>query len=304
MFGSLELGSLYGIRIRASWTFVALLVLLLLTGDSAESVASIALLLASVFLHELGHALVARSFGIQVIDITFWPLGGMARMSEIPERPRVEAWIAGAGPLVNLGLALVSLPFVWAFERGGAPGLASIFFAINLALGLFNLLPAFPMDGGRLLRAALAVRVDWVAATEYAVRVGRYMAFAVVVLGVWFMWPLGLFVMPLVGLFVFFAGASELIQVRLRHGRSPLGGGPMFPGGFPNASEAGPEQARTAQSTVADDRPSTKSASEPSGARRPRGWDLELDGQPGFSNEDIRRLERFRGRAPRDLDHS
>ena len=314
VFGSLELGSLFGIRIRASWTFVALLALLLLTGGGATSISWIGMLLLSVLLHELGHALVAQSFGIRVIDITFWPLGGMARMSEIPERPKVEAWIASAGPLVNFALALFSLPLVWVFERDGTgpPGPASIFVAINLALGVFNLIPAFPMDGGRLLRAGLALRLDWVAATESAVQVGRYVALAMVVFGILVLWPSGLFLMPLIGLFVFFAGASELVQVRLRHGLPPIGGAAAFPGGFPggfpgapNAGSRTADQARTAEASQPPPAPSGVEVEiDPGagGARRPKDWDLELDGKPGFSSEDVRKLEQFRGRMRRDSD--
>ncbi len=308
MFGSLELGSLFGIRIRASWTFVVLLILLLLTGGGATSISWIGMLLLSVLLHELGHALVAQSFGIRVIDITFWPLGGMARMSEIPEQPKVEAWIASAGPLVNFALALFTLPLVWMFERGGLPGSASIFIAINLALGVFNLIPAFPMDGGRLLRAGLALRLDWVAATESAVRTGRYVALAMVVFGILVMWPSGLILMPLIGLFVFFAGASELVQVRLRHGLPPIGGAAAFPGGFPGARDpGGPDanQARTAQTGQAPPaapRAEVEIDPGPGEARRPKDWDLELDGKPGYSSEDVRKLEQFRGRMRRDSD--
>ena len=98
--------------------------------ESGKPATRLAVLFGVVFLHELGHSLVARRFGIRIFDITFWPLGGMARMSEIPERPATEMWIAFAGPLVNFVLALLTLPVAaWAFlqsaEPGASAGLAS-----------------------------------------------------------------------------------------------------------------------------------------------------------------------------------
>ena len=296
MFGSIDLGRLFGIRVRASWTFVLLILLLvwLGSGGGMAVVAWLGMLLLSVLLHELGHALVAQSFGIRVVDITFWPLGGMARMSEIPESPRIEGWIASAGPLVNFALALFALPVALVAEGagGGLSGasLASKFIAINLVLGTFNLLPAFPMDGGRLLRAALATRVDWVSATAAAVRIGRLVAVVMVVFGIVALWPSGLFLMPLLGAFVWIAGASELVQVRLRHGLPPLEG--MAFGRSPFAPGAGwhdPDTAPEAEPSAAGER------------RREGAWDLELDGSPGFSDEDVRRIEGYRGRLRRDL---
>ncbi len=329
MLGSLDLGHLFGIRIRVSWTFVILAAVLLMTGAARDAVtlATFGMLLVSVLLHELGHALVAQSLGIQVLDITFWPLGGMARMSEIPENPRLEAVIAGAGPMVNFLLAALALPLML---LGGlfSPNTQALvsqlvfwFVAINLSLGLFNLLPAFPMDGGRILRAFLANRFSWPVATAMAVRVGRWLALGMVIFGLLF-WRGGWAVMPLIALFIWFAGASELTQVRLRHGLNPLNGKPIFPGGagagFASAGfggadpfadlfgrrpapEAEPAETLGTESPGHDqDRPEPEA--DPDGPRRPGQWVADVDslGRDGFSEDELRQLERYRGRLRPD----
>src|SRR5262249_7240342 len=135
-----------------------------------------------VLLHEMAHSVVAMRFGLRVVDITLWPLGGMARMAEIPESSRIEGWIAIAGPALNFVLAAIALPFcLWSQVSDAAgPRLqlwAYALFVSNLMMGAFNLLPAFPMDGGRILRAFLGRKGDWVLATERAVNVGRAVAF-------------------------------------------------------------------------------------------------------------------------------
>jgi Zn-dependent protease len=239
VLGSFKIGSVLGITVRVHWLFVALIVFLLaVSGGEGEIVGrgdlavQLCLLFGVVFLHELGHSLVARHFGLKIFDITFWPLGGMARMSEMPESPRVEFWIALAGPLVNFVLALLTAPLLaWAAfasnEIGAAAWLSTLthlllsFLWFNLALGTFNLLPAFPMDGGRILRAFLGRTRDWVRATELAVKVGRVLAVGMILAGV--LVSGNAMMLPLVGLFVWFAGARELWAVRMRHGRMPFG---------------------------------------------------------------------------------
>ncbi|MCB0000786.1 MAG: site-2 protease family protein, partial [Anaerolineales bacterium] len=182
-------------------------------------------------LHELGHSIVAQSFGIRVLDITFWPLGGMARMSQIPENSRIEGLIAIAGPAVNFVLAGASLTFLLLPGiAGSAVGdLALVFLLFNVALGGFNLIPAFPMDGGRVLRAILGRKGDWVRATEGAVRVGRFFAL-LMFLSFFVTWNP---VLPLIALFVWWTGQQELLAVRLRH--ATAGFGPFGPfGAFGN----------------------------------------------------------------------
>jgi Zn-dependent protease len=290
VLGSWKIARLFGIDVRLHWTFLLLLAVLMSGANAASAVFVMLVAFGSVLLHELGHSLVAQRFGVRVLDITFWPLGGMARMSEIPEEPRIEGWIAIAGPAVNFALAALAAPLVAAAFLLSAPerlttALAA-FLGINLVLGTFNLAPAFPMDGGRLLRAFLARRVDYVRATELAVKVGRGVALCMLALTV----ALSLFssttlcALPLVALFIWFAGGRELFAVRLRHGVL----GSRFGMGAPAAASAGVP-------VPAPARPSTAPAAE--GPRRPETWEAAppAAGRSGFSEETLRQLERFHG---------
>jgi Zn-dependent protease len=173
MKSGLHLGHWFGIDVIVHWTFLLLIGLLvvgqLLTGAAWAAVAGSTTLLVAVFLcvllHEFGHALTARVFGIRTHDITLLPIGGLARLERIPETPWQEFWIALAGPAVNLAIVAVLLPVAAAL--GGLQNLlpsnlpAASFLmqliSINVALVAFNLLPAFPMDGGCVLRALLAM---------------------------------------------------------------------------------------------------------------------------------------------------
>lgn len=230
---SLPIGSLLGIRVRLHWLLIVMMavVVFVLSPEHGGwlSFLTIVALFSIVLLHELGHCLVARRHGIQVIDITLWPLGGMARMSAIPESPRIEAQIAIAGPAVNFALAALSLPLALLDGRAfslptAGSDLLRWFVAANVVMGLFNLLPAFPMDGGRLLRAFLARRGDWLGATERAVRWGRWIAFCLLALGL-----IGVpghispsLSLALVAAFIWWSGLQELLLVRARHARHPL----------------------------------------------------------------------------------
>jgi Zn-dependent protease len=227
VFRPLELGRLFGIQIRASWTFVLVLAALFFAagqGGRLEAAwSTFVVLLLAVLMHEVGHALCAQRFGIQVVDITFWPLGGMARMSAVPESPRIEAWIALAGPLTNLLVALLVLPPL--LIQVGSPLVSSDDawwlrflaenFWIHLSLGVFNLVPAFPMDGGRVLRSLLATRHTWLQATEQAVRVSRYVTLLLFLAGFLYA-PRMLPILAIVALFLWWEGFAELTQVRLR----------------------------------------------------------------------------------------
>ncbi|MCZ6596778.1 MAG: site-2 protease family protein [Planctomycetota bacterium] len=276
MLGSIKLGRLFGIDIRVHWTFFILLLLV----PFGLNLLVLAILLPSVLLHELGHSLVAKRFGIHVLDITFWPLGGMARMAEIPEEPRVEGLVAIAGPAVNFALVgLAVVPAVAAALVGAAEAVVlplGLFAGLNLVMGVFNLVPAFPMDGGRILRAFLARRHDYVTATEMAVRAGRVVALGMILVSVVLALTVDLLLcfLPVIALFVWFAGGRELMAVRMRHGQSPFGG--FRAGGEPQpaAETASPGLGSSAQ------RPETR--------QRRHG--------AGFTDEEIREMERFRGR--------
>ncbi|MCA9191040.1 MAG: site-2 protease family protein [Planctomycetales bacterium] len=175
---------------------------------------------ACVLAHEYGHALTARAFGIRTIDITLYPIGGIARLAQIPTNPWQEFMIAIAGPAVNVVLATIMvmvlffvapIPTVPITESITTEALEVLLYA-NLALVLFNLIPAFPMDGGRILRSLLATRLDYLRATEIAVRVGRWMA---LLLGIY-----GFFASPMlmfIALFVFLAGTIEFYGARFQN---------------------------------------------------------------------------------------
>ena len=257
-----------------------------------------------MLLHELGHSLVARRFGIHVVDITFWPLGGMARMSEIPEDPKIEGAVALAGPAVNLVLAgLSGLVAIATLALGGGTEVGDSLFAlalgftmINVMLGTLNLLPGFPMDGGRVLRAWFARKASWVDATERAVRVGRWVALAMVVVGV-LSQSLSLFLCVVaIAIFIWFTGARELFVVRLRHGRSPFGSAI-----FERATEAArPRDAQWHAGPAPHPQPAGPDPDPAVGsARRPDAEWTGPESSRGFSDEDVRALERFHGRLPR-----
>ena len=168
--------------------------------------------------HELSHSLKAKTFGIEVPMITLYPMGGVASMMRIPREPRQEFWIAIVGPLFNFALAvllIIPLFFLLGKENLLSPGLeswprmiANVFW-INPILGAFNLIPAFPMDGGRILRAALASRMNYLQATRISVSIGRIFAILFFLSGVYFKtWML-----LLIAGFVYFAGKREEKQI-------------------------------------------------------------------------------------------
>ncbi len=238
MLRSWRLGSLFGIGIYVHSTFV-LLPLFVAAGSlsaGAPVVLFVLALVAAVFgcvvLHELGHALMARRFGIRTLDITLYPIGGVARLDRMTDRPGAELAIALAGPAVNVAIAALLAPFVLGglallpLAPEGVPGdgaeLAVRFLfhllMANVVLVVFNLMPTFPMDGGRVVRALLAYRLGLLRATEVAVAVGR--VFLVVALALLFVFvPSFLTENPtllLVAVFVFLVGSQELAGIRRR----------------------------------------------------------------------------------------
>jgi len=290
---SFRLGQVFGITVQIHWMWFLLPLLFVGYGPGGFITGTLVLigLFGIVFLHELGHCMAARHYGIQVIDITFWPLGGMARMSELPEDSKIEGVIAAAGPLVNFALAALAVPVIIGLGLMGleAPAALAVgFVEINLVLGGFNLIPAFPMDGGRILRAYLAHSRDWVTATEMAVKTGRIATIVMVLGALYFYRGPSLCIIPLIAGFIWFAGARELWAVRLRHGHSPFGG-------IPNASPFGSGQTSAAWAET-----------EGSPFRSPPEFtgDVVPERQPGqgFSEDDLKRLENFHGRLRRRPD--
>lgn len=164
-----------------------------------------------VILHELGHTLMAREWGIPTRCLTLYPVGGLARLERMPRAPRIEFLIAIAGPAVSLALA-----GLFAVLHAFWPSMTLFtLMAINLALGLVNLLPGFPVDGGRILRAALAGRMSYLRSTEISVRAGQAQALLVCLAA-----PLVHPALIPVGIFLFLAAHAELARVRKEEGQS------------------------------------------------------------------------------------
>jgi Zn-dependent protease len=221
MSWSLQIGRVAGIPIRLHVTFLLLMGWIAYVGFAARDPRTtfVALgLFGCVLLHELGHALTARRFGVQVVDITLLPIGGLARMAALPREWRQEFWIAVAGPVVSLALGGLFHAAHLAFEphpgrlvvlQSGAFFLEQLA-ALNLILANFNMLPAFPLDGGRILRAVLASRMPYARATRTAAQVGQFMAFAVGFLGLVSSDPW----LVVVAFFVFMGASEEAARVQ------------------------------------------------------------------------------------------
>jgi Zn-dependent protease len=222
---SFSIGRLAGIQIRVHLTFILFLTWVGLTdgveGGWREAVMGVFLLclvFTCVLLHELGHAWAAQRFGIRTPDITLLPIGGLARLERIPERPIEEAAVALAGPAVS---ALLALTFgllsnfqISSMEAGsrGWDGILSNLFTINTGLLAFNLLPAFPLDGGRVFRALLAMRLDYGRATRIAAGSGQVLAVMLGAAGLFAPAPMLIFIAA----FLFLGAGSEASQVAVR----------------------------------------------------------------------------------------
>lgn len=227
MFGkTIRFGKLFGITLTANWSLLLLVAVmsLYLAFSSGNILAGLiigpvmmVLLFASVLAHELGHSLVAQRLGVRIQEIELHFFGGAAKMLSMPRTPRDEILIAAAGPAVSFALAglfgLVSAVTATGF------GVVSFLASINLILGAFNLIPALPTDGGRILRAALATRYSGLEATKIAVRVARVSAIG---LGIYFVATLNFFGLLLVA-FLWMLGTRELRMAEALHmmGRSP-----------------------------------------------------------------------------------
>lgn len=222
---SIPIGTVKGTVIRIHVTFLLFLVWIgaahYLQGGweaGVEGVLFIVLLFLCVLLHEFGHVFAARRYGVQTPDITLLPIGGVARLERIPEQPVQELVVALAGPAVNVviaGLLYLALGgFVPAagmeVQNPGVDLLARLA-AVNVFLVLFNMIPAFPMDGGRVLRALLAHRLGYARGTQIAASVGQAVAFGLGLLGL-FWNPLLIFI----ALFVYLGASSEAHAVQIR----------------------------------------------------------------------------------------
>jgi Zn-dependent protease/predicted transcriptional regulator len=236
---SIKIARLAGIDVYLHWTFMLLIGWILFSYmargagiiEAWKGVAFVLALIACVVLHELGHALAARKFGVPTRDITLYPIGGVARLARIPEHPLQEFVIAIAGPLVNVVIAVVLgavLIFLGTLGTGNllSTEIESSHFlqnlmSANIALVLFNLIPAFPMDGGRMLRAGLAAFMKYADATRIAAGVGQILAILFAVAGIfWLNNPMLVFI----AFFIYMGAAGER---QLAEARSLLRGIPV-----------------------------------------------------------------------------
>ncbi len=232
---SWKIGEFFGIGVYLHATFVLLIgfiaVMHWLQGYSLSMLVSgvgfILALFGCVLLHEFGHALTAKKYGIKTRDITLLPIGGVARLERMPDDPRQELWVALAGPAVNVVIAIAL--FIWlvvtnTFEPFGGLTVTTGSFLerlmiVNVWLVLFNMLPAFPMDGGRVLRALLATRKGYARATQIAAGIGQGMAFLFGFIGL-FTNPFLLFI----AFFVWIGAAQEASMVQMK---TAVGGIPV-----------------------------------------------------------------------------
>ncbi len=229
---SFKIGTIAGIRVELHVTFLIFLGWIALssgltTGRPSEALAAVAgilLIFACVVLHELGHAFAARRYGISTRDIILLPIGGVARLARMPDKPSEELVVALAGPAVNVAILGILLLLGVRYEDVGSVrdiGTLPMLLLVNTVMVLFNMVPAFPMDGGRVLRALLAMRLPYARATRIASGIGQGFALLIGVLGLFLLHnPM----LAFVALFVFMAAAEERALVDTR---SSLGGLPV-----------------------------------------------------------------------------
>lgn len=245
MRGSIQIAKLFGIPVQLHWSFGFIFLGVLYIGfrDDLDwsSIGLLALLVLALFfcvlLHEFGHALAARRYGVRTRDIILSPIGGVARLERLPEKPIQEFYVAIAGPLVNVGIIAVLSPYflfvpaetmqevksliqhylgirnnVFTQNMTLLDSFLFLLIALNGSLAVFNMLPAFPMDGGRVLRALLSMQLGRVLATRIAVYIGQFLAVLLVIYGLWWNFsPVVIFI----GIFVFITAANEYRMIHL-----------------------------------------------------------------------------------------
>ncbi len=243
MKGVLQIARIFGIPVQVHWTFLLIFVWVLIKGLGEAwnwqtigwMMAFVMALFFCVVLHEFGHALTARRFGVDTRDIILSPIGGVARLDRLPEDPLHEFFVAVAGPAVNVGISLTLSVFPMAISSHSRDKFYNFFLSLfypnsnvfavglspmdyflfgliflNIVLAVFNLLPAFPMDGGRVLRALLSMRLGRLRATRLASYVGQVLAAGLVLFGIWQFSILT----AVVGVFVFAMAVNEYRMVR------------------------------------------------------------------------------------------
>lgn len=239
MKGAFQVAKIAGIPVKLHWSFVLMLIWVAIEGRRSgmnwESVGWFAVLMIGVFacviLHEFGHAFSAKRYGVQTKDIILSPLGGVARLDGLPEKPIDESVVAFAGPLVNLLLAGIFGGYGWLTSSidlsnlgtsrlvfGNPENFVTLFLLINIFLALFNLIPAFPMDGGRIFRSLLSPSLGRRRATLITTYLGQGMAILLVILAYFFVPPrMSFYLIPLFILssaFMFFMARQEYRMVK------------------------------------------------------------------------------------------
>jgi len=231
MYSSLKIGKFAGIRVQIHWTFWLLFLFIGFFVFSREGTFTdllwyslfIAGLFICVVLHEFGHALTAKKYGINTRSITLLPIGGLASLKKMPENPKQELLVAVAGPAVNVVIAIILAIFVpvenflgmeaEALEQELAMVDANNFFfyllTVNIALVLFNIIPAFPMDGGRIFRALLSMKVGRIKATQVASSLGKFLALLFFLYGLFY----GI-ILSVIAVFIWFGAHSENIMIK------------------------------------------------------------------------------------------
>ena len=229
MFQTVYLGKLLGIKVYIHWTFWFLALYVGLSnlghglGVAASAIGFVFAIFGCVFLHEMGHAIAGKWFRIPTLDITLYPIGGVARMADFTRSPFAELIVAIAGPMVNLAIATVlflGLSIRASLDQVSMEGIVSLdpmeqLLIANIVLAVFNMLPAFPMDGGRVLRSLLAMMMPYAQATRYAARVGQVMAILMLVAGIYWNWSLAI-----IAVMVFLVCSGELFKERLANAAS------------------------------------------------------------------------------------
>jgi Zn-dependent protease/predicted transcriptional regulator len=232
---STKIGTFAGIDVYVHTTFLMLIAWVAFAhwqtehsvSAAVQGVAFVLALFGCVVLHEFGHALTAQRFGIKTRDITLLPIGGVARLERMPDDPKQELWVALAGPAVNVVIAAALFAVVQVTGTFAALSTLSVtsgsflerLMIVNVFLVAFNMLPAFPMDGGRVLRALLAIRMDYTRATQLAANIGQGMALVFGLVGLFFN-PFLVFI----ALFVWIGAGQEAAMTQMK---SALGGIPL-----------------------------------------------------------------------------
>jgi len=231
MKSSLRLGRIAGINIQVHWTFILIIIWAIYVGWSRGgtmdsvlwTIGFVLSIFACVVLHELGHSLTAKQYGIETRKITLLPIGGVASLARMPEDPKKELMVAIMGPAVNVVIAGILYFFVRSkleifqnpeeaqefFQTITAQNFLVYLYITNIALVVFNAIPAFPMDGGRVLRALLSFRFDRVRATQIAAYLGQFIAVGFFVIGIMYN-P----ILILISIFVFFGASGEYMMIR------------------------------------------------------------------------------------------